>query len=75
MTPTIRKFTRKPVVVEAVQWTGSEDATTRLKLIRSSILPAPTEWLVRNEGGNFRLLTDTDFRAQYDPLPEEGKTT
>jgi hypothetical protein len=75
---TAKRYRKKPVEVEAVQYLadGSADAQIRdwaggISPDEPGIVLAPGEWLLREEDGILSTLKDDTFHATYEPV-EEG---
>ena len=79
------KFRKKPVVVDAVQWTGANYVsienflgsprngafTTNGSLILTSNGHVfPGHWVIRDEHGNFYPCQKDIFAATYEAVPE-----
>ena len=78
MSTTIKRYTRKPVVVEAVFLDGTADSIEAARLLYSHYLGSFWQgmWLTRTVGEKHaHTVSDADFRDQFDPLPDGGETT
>lgn len=96
---TARKFRRKPVTVQAVQFDGTEESAREFaelgggKFFGLTINPRSSEsyvsvtfkgvyfarnfivgyWAFKDADGHGIIMTDADFRAQYEPVePDAG---
>jgi len=85
---TSSRYRKKPVEVEAVQWTGenrveveaflrdgeslSEGAGIWRGDELATFLPANLAYVIRNEGGGLRVVQANLFEATYEPVDQDG---
>jgi hypothetical protein len=80
------KFRKKPVVIDAVEWTGKngrevgtflEDATWRTEGVRivietleDEVTASPGWWIIKGAHGEFCTCKSAVFEATYEPVEE-----
>lgn len=74
------RYRRKPVEVEASQvnpssieaiakWCGGQ-AYSASQILHLDGIASPGDWVVMVEPGTFRIMTDHEFRATHEPVPD-----
>lgn len=81
------RFRKKPVIVEAVQWTGLnrnqlggfmgtppkvvDNQRLRVYTMEGAIYAKPGDWIIRGFLGEFYPCDNEVFEATYEPVEEE----
>lgn len=76
------RYRKRPVVVEAVQWDGTEEHAKTIEIVRGALglgirtlegfmLASPGDWIITGVKGERYPCKPDIFAATYEPVEEE----
>ena len=79
---TIRRFRKKLIVIEAVQWTGQnteecrkftmwdlkDDTPLCLQTLGGTFVVFPGDWIIKHSSSSYSILTPAQFAEDYEEV-------